>query len=288
MGNKKINLKPFFMKTIKILLCLVLGTMSTVVMAQVPGQKAYEQVIEVAFSKTTTLVFPFAVTSVDRGSQDILAQKAKGTENVVQIKAAQQDFEDTNLTVITNDGKLYCFSLCYNDLPGTTAYTFAAVTSPGTIMLDGGHIDAQELAKFAEMALYDKSSGASIREAGYGIELEITGLYIHEDVIYYRVKISNTTAIGYDISQLRFFVRDQRRSKRTASQEVEIIPVSVQPAAVQVPAFSKVLAVYALPKFTIPDKKNLIIELTEKSGGRHLQLKLTNRRAAKVVPLPKF
>jgi hypothetical protein len=36
--------------------------------------------------------------------------------------------------------------------------------------------------------------------------------------------------------------------------------------------------VYAVPKFTIPDKKYLAIELMEKNGGRHLKVKVHNKK----------
>lgn len=60
--------------------------------------------LEIAFLKTTNIVFPFAIKSVDRGSKDILAQKAGGIENILQLKAAKEDFPETNLTVVTADG----------------------------------------------------------------------------------------------------------------------------------------------------------------------------------------
>lgn len=44
--------------------------------------------------------------SVDRGSKDVLAQKAKGVESILQVKAAKTNFDETNLTVINADGKL--------------------------------------------------------------------------------------------------------------------------------------------------------------------------------------
>ena len=65
--------------------------------------------LTIVYSKTTNIVFPYAIKSVDRGSQDILVQKAKGLENMLMIKAAQKGFSQTNLTVVTADGKLYSF-----------------------------------------------------------------------------------------------------------------------------------------------------------------------------------
>ena len=43
---------------------------------------------------------------------DIIAGKAAGAENVVRVKAAVRDFpKETNLTVITEDGGYYSFSM---------------------------------------------------------------------------------------------------------------------------------------------------------------------------------
>lgn len=121
-----------------------------------------------------------------------------------------------------------------------------------------------------------------------GITLSVTGIFIHNDLIQYRVKISNDTHISYEIDQLRFFIRDQNKVRRTAAQELELLPVLSYKAEDKIPAMTQLQFVYVLPKFTIPDDKNLVLEIIEKSGGRHLQLMLKNRRTARVFPIPAF
>ena len=59
--------------------------------------------------KTTHLVFPFPVTYVDLGSSGLIAAKATGAENIVRVKAASAGFPESNMTVLTSDGKLYSF-----------------------------------------------------------------------------------------------------------------------------------------------------------------------------------
>lgn len=243
------------------------------------------QEISIAYSKTTTIVFPFPIASVDRGSQDLLVQKAKGLENVLQVKAALHDFSETNLTVITNDGKLYSFRVCYDEDPITLAISLPDTKSGNLIQFDAMRSNAKKMESAAEMAFYERKKVNGIREENYGITLSLTGLYIYDDLLYYKVKIENETPISYDIDQLRFFVKDQKRSKRTASQEVEIIPVVIHRQVSSVQAQSNAQFVCILPKFTIPDKKNLMIHLVERSGGRHIQLELKNKKTAKVVPL---
>src|SRR3546814_18758334 len=63
--------------------------------------------LSVSYDKTTNLVFPYNIKSVDRGTRDVLVQKARNVENVLQVKAGHEAFTETNLTVITADGHLY-------------------------------------------------------------------------------------------------------------------------------------------------------------------------------------
>src|SRR6187401_1585934 len=73
--------------------------------------------LTITCNKTTNLIFPANVQSVDRGSKDILVQQPKGVENIVQVKADKPNFSQTNLSVITVDGSLYSFTVDYTPQP---------------------------------------------------------------------------------------------------------------------------------------------------------------------------
>src|SRR5690606_26501384 len=114
----------FKMRQISVIGLMILLLTNFKGLAQQAAQSIPSRPIEIAFSKTTNLVFPFEIKSVDRGSKDVLAQKAGGIENVLQLKAARQDFDETNLTVITSDGKLYSFLVNYADNPSALNLSF--------------------------------------------------------------------------------------------------------------------------------------------------------------------
>jgi len=88
------------------------------------------QNVDVTYNKTSSIVFPAIIKSVDRGSRDVLAQKAKGVENVLQVKAARKDFPQTNLTVITDDGVLHHFTVNYSEQPATLTLIAVQLTEP--------------------------------------------------------------------------------------------------------------------------------------------------------------
>ena len=54
------------------------------------------------------------VRYVDLGSPDLLAGKADGAENVIRVKATVRNFpNETNMSVITEDGSFYTFNVKY-------------------------------------------------------------------------------------------------------------------------------------------------------------------------------
>lgn len=74
--------------------------------------------VEVTFLKTTHLLFPSAIRYVDLGSAAIIADRVPTADNVLRIKATVKDFtEETNFTVMTDDGTFYQFDVTYADEP---------------------------------------------------------------------------------------------------------------------------------------------------------------------------
>jgi conjugative transposon TraN protein len=245
--------------------------------------------VAIGYSKTTNIVFPYAIKSVDRGSQDVLVQKAKGLENILQLKAAKQGFIQTNLTVVTADGKLYSFVLNYDEQSPQLNLSLSETKQEGQeIYFSSESRNEQEVEQYSKLAFYDKGKIRGEKENKYAIKFQLNGIFIQNDVMYYRILVTNNSMINYDVDQLRFFIRDNKKMKRTASQEIEIIPVYVLNNVAAIDEKSENTFVFALPKFTIPEKKYLAIQLMEKNGGRHLELQVQNKKLLKVSVLPKL
>lgn len=233
--------------------------------------------LQIGYSKTTSIVFPYSIKSIDKGSQSILMQKAKGVENVLLVKAGQKNFSQTNLTVVTSDGKLYVFVVDYNDeCPDLTLKMNPLVDLGGEIAFLHENENQKRIVQFMELALFKKKKINGLKRVRFGVKLQLDGLFIHQDVIYFRLLIGNDSNINYDIDQLRFFIRDQKKPKRTASQEIEIVPILKSSDISTIADKSEVTIVFALPKFTIPEKKYLTFQLIEKNGGRQIGLDIKN------------
>jgi len=239
--------------------------------------------LQIGYSKTTSIIFPYPIKSVDRGSYNVLIQKAKGVENVLLLKAGQKNFIETNLTVVTTDGKLYVFVLNYNEeCPDLNFKVDNSIGLNNELLFSLENENQKAIEQYADLALYKTKKIYGLKRERFGIKLQLNGLFIHQNAIYLRLMLENTSNMNYDVDQLRFFICDQKKSKRTASQEIEIFPLLTSSVISTISDQSEVTAVFALPKFTIPEKKYLTIQLIEKNGGRQVQLDIKNSDLNKV------
>jgi conjugative transposon TraN protein len=266
--------------------------------AQQPGNMPVKVIrpypLAIACLKTTNLVFPYAIRSVDRGSDAVLARKATGVDNVLQVKAAKADFQPTNLTVITADGQLYSYLLHYARDPGRLNLVFGKTKEPGTdgadsvdgaADFDKGTYNLCTLRQAASRAAADKRSVFGKADRSYGMAIKLEGVYAGGNVLYYRILLHNSSNIDYGIGGFRFAVMDRRRYKRTAAQEIDIRPVYIFQDTTVIRGHTTRLLVFALPKLTFPDNKYLSIRLAEKDGGRNLELKVPARTIMRTRPV---
>ncbi|MNK59995.1 hypothetical protein D3C87_791180 [compost metagenome] len=242
--------------------------------------------LQIGFSKTTSIIFPYTIKSIDKGSAEVLVQKAKGVENILLVKAAKQHFFQTNLTVVTSDGKLYVFVLNYDDsCPDLNFKAENAVAASRDVLFSLENENQKRIEQCALTAYSKKKKISGLKKSKYQIRLEVNGIFIQQDVLYLRIVFENKSKINYDIDQLRFFIRDQKKSKRTASQEIELQPLYATSSSSVIPYKSEIIKVYALEKFTIPENKYLTLQMIEKNGGRHLEVDINNNLTDKVIPI---
>ncbi len=229
----------------------------------------------VTTDKTTSLVFPFAIRYVDRGSQSVLAQQVKDAPTILLVKAAAKDFIETNLSVVTDDGSVYSFAVCYDVRPAVMVYYLPINNKATTAM-------------YANAILDNKKSVKKINDRKWKTDAEVIGIYVKNDVMFYQVRIKNNSAIDYNIDLIRFYIRDKRKSKRTSVQDIDLKPLHTVGNITNVKSHTASIMVFALEKFTIPDKKFMGVQIMERNGGRHLQMKLNNKDVIRAIPLPDF
>lgn len=252
------------MKRILCAICVVSFGFSVV--AQVPS-------LCISSNKTTSLIFPLSVKHVDRGSKDILVQQVKEAENILLVKAATAGFAETNLSVITEDGSLYTFSVCFDDHPLMWVYQLPIQKEAS-------------IAAYANGVLDNPATMGGVCNKKWGVKAAVKGLYVKSGVFFCQLEIANNSNIDCALDYLRFYIRDQKKLKRTAVQEIELPVLYTAGNASLVKAKSSSVVVVAIDKFILPDRKYFAVEIGEKNGGRSLSLRMGNRHILKAIPLP--
>ena len=201
--------------------------------------------LEVTYDKTTHIIFPSAVRYVDLGSPNLIAGKADGSENVIRVKATRKNFrEETNMSVITESGSFYTFNVKYADEPLLLNIEMADFIHDGSevnrpnnaldIYLKELGSESPKLVHLIAKAIH-KDNRRHIKHIGskaFGIQYLLRGLYTHNGLLYFNTQVKNNYATAVA----------GKKDERT---------------------------VFVFDKFTIPADKMLVVEMHEKSGGRH-------------------
>lgn len=299
--NIKTIVKPKHMKKILMVFALLTGMLAA--MAQQSNGDLYEGLtrkicfsrmipphgLEITYDKTVHVIFPAPVRYVDLGSPNLIAGKADGAENVIRVKATTRHFrQETNMSVITEDGNFYTFNVKYADEPLLLNVEMCdfihdgeSVNRPNNAMeiylteLDN---ESPRLVRLIMKSVHenDKRRIRHIGSKRFGVQFLLKGMYTHSDLLYFHTQVKNTSHVPFDVDFITFKIVDKKVVKRTAMQEQVIYPLRAYNYVTRVNGRDSECTVFALPKFTIPDDKKLVVEMFEKQGGRHQRFEVVN------------
>ena len=245
--------------------------------------------LEVTFNKTVHVIFPSSIRYVDLGSIDLLAAKADGLENVLRVKAAAKNFRNEgNLSVVTEDGSYYTFNVKYVDEPVKLSVEMAdfldnsaSGNKPNNdqevLFEDLGNESPRHVALV--MKTIHKNNRRDIKDVSskrFGVEHTLKGIYVSNDLLYFHTELKNSTNIPFQVDYTSFRIVDKKMAKRTAMQERVLEPVRVYNQTTIVGGKATERMVFVFSKFTLPEGKQLVVEVGEKDGGRHQKFTLGN------------
>lgn len=245
--------------------------------------------LEVTYGKTVHILFPAEVRYVDLGSPNLIAGKADGAENVIRVKSTVKGFQgETNMSVITEDGCFYTFNVRYADEPLLLNVEMTDIIHDGEsanrpnnaqeVYLNELGSESPMLVRLIMKSIYrqDRRTVKHIGCKRFGVQYLLKGIYTHGGLIYFHTEIRNQSHIPFDVDYMTWKIVDKKVAKRTAVQEQVVLPLRAQNYVTCVPGGKSERTVFAMSKFTIPDGKQLVVELCEKNGGRHQSFTIEN------------
>ncbi|GGF44093.1 DUF4138 domain-containing protein [Echinicola rosea] len=245
--------------------------------------------VEVAYDKTTVLVFPFEVKSLDRGNPVVMAQKDGHAGNVLKLKAAAKGFAPTSLHVITSGGRLYHFKVSYRDRPSPLTIDMAAQLDNErfAVALKSIGLNQRELANYAALIVNKKPRRRLGRKARSGkVSARVRTASCHGQTLFFTIDLKNKGAVDFLQPGIRCWKRDGGGLKRTARRNTELVPVHASWKAEEgVKGDASNRLVLALPQFSLRGNENLVIDIREQNGGRLLRLRLKAAHLEKAEPI---
>lgn len=241
--------------------------------------------MEVTYNKTTHLLFPSPIKYVDLGSENLIANKADDVTNVLRVKASTRDLEEeTNFSVVTEDGKFYSFDVFYSSYPDTLNYDLLKLQRnnekeyAADVIFDAMDGSSSSLTEMMMQTLY-KNPKRTIKHIGnksFGIQFLLRGLYVHEGKYYFIIHLKNSGSIPYPVDFINFKIVDEKKIKRTVVQDRILSPLRNYSTISKVEEHDEAFDIFLLDQFTLMEGQILEIEILEKNGGRHLKMQVTN------------
>jgi Domain of unknown function (DUF4138) len=143
---------------------------------------------------------------------------------------------------------------------------FAPVQQPKALK------DSLSMVSIASQPPDDVPAGSFLqRSRSEGIELDLQGIYLKDDLLWFGLRWQNHSPIDFEPSYIRWFIRDRKSFKRTAEQELTIEPVNAS-GLLTIAGDSCLNQWTGLHSFTPGKGKELVLEAGEKNGGRVIQL----------------
>ena len=237
------------------------------------GQQSGRQVainpltISIGLNKTSNIIFPYPIIGVDRGTADVLAQKAEGAENILQLKAGRENFLETNITVITKESGFYSFLVNFSE--NLSPLNIRILSDSLNNSSENNKTETEYLRKSKLLTSQNPFIKKGVIKQD--MTLRLNGIYLLEGKMWFVFRTKNASNIDFPIDQISFTIKDKIKPKRTATPEKSLTPLHA-PSKEIIKGKEVADIVYVFEPFTISASKQLIVQITEKNGERTIKL----------------
>jgi hypothetical protein len=228
--------------------------------------------IPVSLNKMTNLIFPESILVAVKVSRDLIAQKVRGVNNVLELKAGREGMAETNLSVYGVGGRVYSFTVHFSGDSAVLNYqVIDAAGRPGrdtAAMIQPSGLPANELQLRADARRMDgRRPFLRKRRRSDGLVLRLRGVFLADSLEWLALQLNNRTRIPFQPTVIRYYLEDKKQVKRRASQQEPLEPVYTEAVPLLAGLDMRNYAVGFKP-FTVPKGKRLVVALSGEDGGR--------------------
>lgn len=243
--------------------------------AQVQAQEAGTNkedlpVIFVNKDVSTHFVSPERIDYVDISIADIAGDLP--LSNTLRVKPTKEGA--SGVLTITSERFMVQYLLMYTeDLSKVYSRYNIPYSDVKSYLNSESDMTQSQLHEYCYNMLLSKNNFFNVSSSKYGMRIRLNNIYSIDKYFFLDLSLFNQTNIQYDIENIRFMVEDKKKTKATTFQSIEISPILVSQ---QDKSFKKKNRnVFVFEKFTFPEEKVFVIELSEKQlSGRVVRLEV--------------
>lgn len=263
-------------RSISLLVVLFMSFVTThQAFAQVQAQEAGTNkenlpVIFVNKDVTTHFVSPERIDYVDISIADIAGDLP--LPNTLRVKPTKEGA--SGVLTITSERFMVQYLLMYTeDLSKVYSRYNIPYSDVKSYLNSESDMTQTQLHEYCYNMLLSKNNFFNVSSSKYGMRIRLNNIYSIDKYFFLDISLFNKTNIQYDIENIRFIVEDKKKTKATTFQSIEINPILVSQ---QDKSFRKKYRnVFVFEKFTFPEEKVFVIELSEKQlSGRVVRLEI--------------
>ncbi len=137
-------------------------------------------------------------------------------------------------------------------------------------------INQAEVNRCCERIMQDVQREFFLHDHNGRMKMQVKGVYAHGPALFFALQLNNRSTLDYEVDSIRFVITDAPRSRHPPSVSKALEPVYVYDTTAMVPGHTRAASIFVLPRFRLPAGRQLLIDVREHHGARHLRIMTGN------------
>lgn len=230
---------------------------------------------------SVALFFSSPIKQAITGSEDFIFTYDKQESQPLGLLKASEG-KKSNLLVLCQDESVYSFVIIYaKELPQlnyfiSDKHKIAQKISPvGSQSKSAGAVRSvisRRDSLLLRSLLSPRPGRPLVKSSRYGITMQLEDIVFHQQKHFFIIRLFNNSTLDYQPESMNFYLSHKKVPRRTVSQRLQLIPLDCLNPVSKIKSGNYVKLIFVFSKFSVSNKKEVIVGLNEQGGERNLKL----------------
>jgi hypothetical protein len=229
------------------------------------------------------VLFPSAIKDLDIGSRELVSKRVADKPNCIWLKAVSEHLQPTNITVLTNDDRLYVLKVAFSEVPTTWVLKVDTSHSIQTVSMNVQEKQYEQVEEiYQECKLPKQRKRAIVKKSKQGLCATLRHWVYQVGSYAMEWELSNRAAVPFELGRVHYWIITDNHSKRSATQSVAVPAHAIHPETTAIQQKGKQNILIKLPTFWLTKNQYVKVVWMDKKGERYLQVSIKPRHQRKI------